>query len=221
MPRARRVTPSPRTPRSHSTRGASSATPSLDEAFQAIVHGAVEESFASLVSAMRRLSERLSGHPLPPVARAPQKAPAPPPPPPVVAPVVEQPVACAVIGCRQPVRTLGYCSAHYQKRRLMVATGRLHAAWVEHAAPHSIPDVILSRRRRSEAPAQPAVSAPAPAPSGPRVWVRKKGQAQASGEEGGSSLPTLPPVLRPADKEDVGDTVKRWAEEFLANKRRN
>ncbi|WP_342375424.1 cell wall protein [Myxococcus stipitatus] len=186
----------------------------------------MEESFASLVTAMRRLSERLSGQPLPPISRAPQKAPAPPPPP-EVTPVVEQPVACAVIGCRQPVRTLGYCSAHYQKRRLMVSTGRLHAAWVEHATPNSIPDVILSRRRRStsEAPAaQPAASTPAPAPAGPRVWVRKKGQAQAvgaSGEEGGPSLPTLPPALRPSNSADVGDTVKRWAEEFLANKRRN
>ncbi|WP_253992657.1 cell wall protein [Myxococcus qinghaiensis] len=223
MPRARRVTPSPRPSRSLPARGASSATPSLDEAFQAIVQGAVQESFAPLMTAMRRLSERLSGQPYsaPPVP-ARKKAPAPPPEPEIQA-VVEQPVACAVIGCRQPVRTLGYCSAHYQKRRQMVATGRLHAAWVEHAAPHSIPDVILSRRRRSESSAETPASTATPAPSGPRVWVRKKGQTQSVGPQGeeGPSAPSILPTLRPAEGADAADTVKRWAAEFLATKRRN
>ncbi len=219
MPRARRVSPSPRNTRSQPARGVPSATPSLDEAFQSIVQGAVQESFASLVASLRRLSERMSGQPIT-TPRAAPKAPVAPQPPPKVEAVVEQPVACAVIGCRQPVRTLGYCSAHYQKRRQMIATGRLHSAWVEHAAPHSLPDVILSRRRRSESREEKPTPAAAPAaPAGPRVWVRKKGQTAAQGDDS-TNPATLAAALRASDG-DAADTVKRWAEEFLANKRRN
>jgi hypothetical protein len=83
--------------------------------------------------------------------------------------------ACAVIGCRRPFRSRGYCSAHYQRRRLMESTGRLPASWVEDAAPHSVPDVLLprGRRRRNEVVAEPVEPKPS---GGPRVWVRKKGQ---------------------------------------------
>ena len=85
---------------------------------------------------------------------------------------------CAVIGCKRPARSKGYCSAHYQKLRLLVKTGRRPASWVDDAAPHSVPEVVLPRGRaavmqRAETPRPP----PPPAePPKPKAWVRKKGE---------------------------------------------
>ncbi|MCP3099920.1 cell wall protein [Myxococcus sp. K15C18031901] len=205
---------------------------SLDEAFQAIVRGAVEESFAPLEASLRRISARFSGD-VEPVRAAPrptprpQSAPTPPPPPPAVKAVTEN-VACAIVGCKRPSRSKGYCSAHYQKRRNLVATGRLPASWQEFAAPQSIPDIALPRGRaasRERAP-KPQAVIPPPAPTGPRVWVRKKGQPQLTeaipgSSDGTTQAPILTPSILPlaAKGVDVESTVKRWAAEFLADKR--
>ncbi|WNZ65478.1 cell wall protein [Myxococcus sp. MxC21-1] len=87
--------------------------------------------------------------------------------------------ACAVIGCKRPVRSLGYCAAHYQKRRLMVASGRLHHAWTEDAAPNSIPDVILGRKRResSEAPETAVTPEPVRPSEGPACGSARRAPA--------------------------------------------
>nr|WP_253817124.1 cell wall protein [Myxococcus xanthus] len=126
---------------------------------------------------------------------------------------------CAVIGCKRPHRSQGYCAAHYQKRRLMAATGRLHAAWVEDAAPHSIPEVILPRGRRPKADATP----PAPKPlvsATPRMWVRKKGAAGADGTSGqGAPTPAGQPPLA-SERERAAATAQRWASEFRSGTRR-
>lgn len=55
--------------------------------------------------------------------------------------------ACAVIGCRRPSRSKGYCSAHYQKLRLLMRTDRRPSAWVDDAKPQSVQDVKLPRGR--------------------------------------------------------------------------
>ncbi|NBD08310.1 cell wall protein [Corallococcus sp. Z5C101001] len=143
---------------------------------------------------------------------------------PAAAPAVR---ACAVIGCRQPHRSQGYCAAHYQKRRLMVATGRLHAAWVEGAAPHSIPDVILPRGRRPKAEvATPSPKQPASAT--PRMWVRKKGELPLGAEVAGALAPApgAPPPPAKAEASSLSSeterataAAQRWAREFREQKR--
>ncbi|QRK11572.1 hypothetical protein JQX13_16750 [Archangium violaceum] len=84
---------------------------------------------------------------------------------------------CAVIGCKRPARSKGYCSAHYQKLRLLVKTDRRPAAWVDDAKPQSVPEVVLPRgRAASKALQETAPQRPEPAvPPKPKVWVRKKG----------------------------------------------
>jgi histone H1/5 len=84
---------------------------------------------------------------------------------------------CAIMGCRRPSRSKGYCSAHYQKLRLLVKTGRRPEKWVDDAQPQSVPDVVLPRGRaaakaREEAP---PVAPQRPEPPKPKAWVRKKG----------------------------------------------
>ncbi|WP_323389970.1 cell wall protein [Myxococcus qinghaiensis] len=149
--------------------------------------------------------------PLPPPAQQQHRPPLPPP-----TPTAR---ACAVIGCKRPHRSQGYCAAHYQKRRLMLATGRLHAAWVENAAPHSIPEVILPRGRRPRADAAPTTPAPAVAPA-PRMWVRKKGATGADGTAGpGAPTPARQPNAS-SEQERAKATVQRWASEFRSGKRR-
>jgi histone H1/5 len=92
----------------------------------------------------------------------------------------EEKRACAIIGCPRANRSKGYCSAHYQKLRLLVKTNRRPASWVDDAGPHSVPDVVLPRGRtagREEAPAPP----PEPKePPKPKAWVRKKGGERIS-----------------------------------------
>src|SRR3954467_4376575 len=36
---------------------------------------------------------------------------------------------CALIGCKRPARSKGYCAAHYQKYRSLDRTGRLPSDW--------------------------------------------------------------------------------------------
>lgn len=55
--------------------------------------------------------------------------------------------ACAVIGCGAESRTKGYCSAHYQKLRLLIRTGRRPTDWVDHASPQSVQNLKLPRGR--------------------------------------------------------------------------
>jgi hypothetical protein len=84
---------------------------------------------------------------------------------------------CAVIGCKRPARSKGYCSAHYQKLRLLVKSNRRPEKWVDDAAPQSVPDVVLPRgRAASKALAEAVPQRPEPvAPPKPKAWVRKKG----------------------------------------------
>ncbi|WP_228565168.1 cell wall protein [Myxococcus sp. AB036A] len=104
----------------------------------------------------------------------------------------------------------------------MAATGRLHAAWVEDAAPHTIPDVILPRGRKPKADAAP----PAPKPSvsaTPRMWVRKKGAAGADGASGpGATTPAGKPEAShlASERERATATAQRWASEFRSPTRR-
>jgi hypothetical protein len=55
--------------------------------------------------------------------------------------------ACALVGCKNPARSKGYCAAHYQKWRNLSKTGRLPADWVADAAPHSVKNIKLPRGR--------------------------------------------------------------------------
>jgi len=54
---------------------------------------------------------------------------------------------CALQGCKRPARSKGYCSAHYQKFRMLAKTGRLPSDWVEDAPPGSVKNVVLPRGR--------------------------------------------------------------------------
>ncbi|WP_257462541.1 hypothetical protein [Archangium lipolyticum] len=84
---------------------------------------------------------------------------------------------CAVIGCKRPARSKGYCSAHYQKLRLLVKSNRRPDSWVDDAAPQSVQEVVLPRgRAASKALAEAAPQRPEPqTPPKPKAWVRKKG----------------------------------------------
>jgi len=87
--------------------------------------------------------------------------------------------ACAVIGCKRPSRSKGYCSAHYQKLRLLIKTGRRPKDWVDDAAPQSAQDLKLPRgRAAANAAAEREAAAPAKQkdPPKPKAWVRKKGK---------------------------------------------
>ncbi len=54
---------------------------------------------------------------------------------------------CAIIGCKRPARSKGYCAAHYQKYRMLTRTRRLPSDWVEHASAGSVRDMVLPRGR--------------------------------------------------------------------------
>ncbi|MCI0569532.1 MAG: cell wall protein [Myxococcaceae bacterium] len=54
---------------------------------------------------------------------------------------------CAIKGCGKASRTKGYCSAHYQKLRMLDRSGRRPTAWVDYAGPASVEDVKLPRGR--------------------------------------------------------------------------
>ncbi|HEX8436335.1 hypothetical protein [Archangium sp.] len=84
---------------------------------------------------------------------------------------------CAVIGCKRPARSKGYCSAHYQKLRLLVKTDRRPKAWKDDAEPQSVAEVVLPRGRAASKELQEAApKRPEPAtPPKPKAWVRKKG----------------------------------------------
>ncbi len=81
---------------------------------------------------------------------------------------------CAVIGCKRPSRSKGYCSAHYQKLRLLIRTNRRPKDWVDDAAPQSARDLKLPRGRAAAREREPEPAAPREPPK-PKAWVRKKG----------------------------------------------
>jgi hypothetical protein len=86
--------------------------------------------------------------------------------------------ACAVIGCKRQSRSKGYCSAHYQKLRLLIRTGRRPDSWVDGARPQSVHDVTLPRGRAgSQALKEASKPAEPVAPPKPKAWVRKKGSS--------------------------------------------
>ncbi|SEK90144.1 hypothetical protein SAMN05444354_10323 [Stigmatella aurantiaca] len=84
--------------------------------------------------------------------------------------------ACAVIGCKRPSRSKGYCSAHYQKLRLLIRTDRRPSDWGDNAPPQSAKDVKLPRGRAAaqERQAEPQQEELKEPPK-PKAWVRKKG----------------------------------------------
>lgn len=54
---------------------------------------------------------------------------------------------CAIKGCKNAMRSKGYCSAHYQKYRMLERTKRLPADWKEYAAVGTVKDLKLPRGR--------------------------------------------------------------------------
>lgn len=214
--RPRTSQPSSRSRRSPSAKAAASDALAFENVIQEALRDALAEPVSEMADSLRRIADRLAGGSAllslgwgeteeeSAAEPAPEEAgPAPRP--------------CAVIGCQNPVRSLGYCAAHYQKRRLMIASNRLHPLWVENAEPHTLPDVIPPRRARGErqrtgSPVPEAAPEARPAP-GPRgVIIRKKGQAAA-----GSPEPAQP--AGPSEHEQVASTVERWAQEFQARRR--
>jgi hypothetical protein len=137
------------------------ARPPVQDAVSAALLKAVRESDAAVAPPPR--PERPKGHA-------------------VVVEALDHERRCAVIGCKRPARSKGYCSAHYQKLRLLVKTDRRPTSWVDDAAPQSVPEVVLPRgraasREHEETPvqqAQPERPVPPPPPT-PKAWVRKKG----------------------------------------------
>ena len=107
-----------------------------------------------------------------PAARAPAAAPAPIAKAKAAAPSTAK--LCAVIGCKRPSRSKGYCSAHYQKLRLLIRTNRRPADWVDDAPPQSAREMKLPRGRAAARDRQPEPAAPREPPK-PKAWVRKKG----------------------------------------------
>ncbi|MCE9668276.1 vegetative protein [Myxococcus stipitatus] len=84
---------------------------------------------------------------------------------------------CAVIGCKRPSRSKGYCSAHYQKLRLLMRTGRRPSEWVDDAKPQSVQDVKLPRGRAASKVLQEARQAAAPSARGAKAKGRKKARS--------------------------------------------
>ncbi|KFE68678.1 hypothetical protein [Hyalangium minutum] len=84
---------------------------------------------------------------------------------------------CAVKGCKRPSRSKGYCSAHYQKLRLLIRTNRRPADWVDDASPQSALEVKLPRGRAGAKELKEAAPATPREPPKPKAWVRKKGNA--------------------------------------------
>jgi hypothetical protein len=85
--------------------------------------------------------------------------------------------SCAVMGCKRPARSKGYCSAHYQKLRLLIRTNRRPADWVDDAKPQSARDLKLPRGRAAAREREPEPVAPKEPPK-PKAWVRRKGSAE-------------------------------------------
>jgi hypothetical protein len=81
------------------------------------------------------------------------------------------------MGCKRPARSKGYCSAHYQKLRLLIRTNRRPADWVDDAKPQSARDLKLPRGRAAAREREPEPVVPKEPPK-PKAWVRRKGSAE-------------------------------------------
>ncbi|ADO70288.1 Vegetative protein [Stigmatella aurantiaca DW4/3-1] len=198
---------------------------SLESAFRAALNEELARPLASLIARLAEVAKRFAPGRQQAVSRQRpgHEARTPPPAQPKRLPLLPFPAstarACAVIGCQRIHRSQGYCAAHYQKRRLMVATGLLHSAWVEDAAPHSIPEVILPRGRRPKADVAPATLAPTVKPA-PRMWVRKKGADGASSPGAPTPAGKSEANHLASESERATATAQRWASEFRSRTRR-
>jgi hypothetical protein len=129
---------------------------------------------------VRRAQSQAAPQRAPQRAAAPAKAPAAPakaPAAPAPRAKAEAPAAerrCAVMGCKRPSRSKGYCSAHYQKLRLLIRTNRRPTDWVDDAKAQSVRDVKLPRGRAAARERTPEPAPPREPPK-PKAWVRKKG----------------------------------------------
>jgi hypothetical protein len=131
---------------------------SVDKAFREMISAEVEQQLKSLqnslardLGALRSLAEQLS-----PIAGllgiAPRRGPGRPPGSGRKArrgrkTRLPSGGACAIINCKRPSRTKGYCSAHYQKLRMLTRTNRRPADWKDYAPPQSVAELVLPRGR--------------------------------------------------------------------------
>jgi histone H1/5 len=93
---------------------------------------------------------------------------------------------CAVIGCERQSRSKGYCSAHYQKMRLLMKTNRLPAEWKDDARPQSVRDVQLPRGRAASKALRESAP-PAQAPAAPEPEAAPEAEAPARGRGRGKA----------------------------------
>lgn len=54
---------------------------------------------------------------------------------------------CGIVDCKEAARTKGYCSAHYQKLRMLIRTDRRPEAWIDFPKPNTVADLVLPRGR--------------------------------------------------------------------------
>ncbi len=116
--------------------------PSFDAAVRDIIRDEVERAVAPMRELVERLSPlvRVMGGAVPGGARRERAS--------VGARVrPSQARPCALIGCKRPARSKGYCAAHYQKYRNLARTNRLPADWKPNAPPGSVADIVLPRGR--------------------------------------------------------------------------
>ena len=218
--RPRTAPSSSRSRRSPSSRAAASDALVFETVVRDSLRDALAGPVADMAESLERIADRLAGasallsldweeaEEVPAAGQTPEEAGPPPKP-------------CAVIGCQNPPRSLGYCAAHYQKRRLMIAANRLHPMWTENPEPHTLPDVIPPRRPRGERQRTESPVEAAPAPEArpvaePRVIIRKKGQVAAdaaAAEKAAEASSTQ------NEHAQVASTVERWAQEFKARGR--
>jgi hypothetical protein len=95
---------------------------------------------------------------------------------------------CAIIGCKRPSRTKGYCAAHYQKLRMLARTNRLPAGWKDFAEANSVEDVVLPRGRAASKAlkeSKAARTARAPRKAGRKAGRPRKDAAKAEAKESG------------------------------------
>lgn len=118
---------------------------SIDDAIRRRVRAEVTRALAPLSQALTRLAMRLErlerARPVPPAQESPTPLPA-----------QQAGQGCAVIGCPRVPRSLGYCSAHYQRLRFLARRGNLPADWKPGAAPGTVRELRLPRGRVRGAP---------------------------------------------------------------------
>lgn len=136
---------------------------SVDRAIRELIHHEVKAMLAPLLASIAELHtrsaamERLAVALGQPLKRGPgrpkklvlphQRGPGRPKGSVTVARVANTDRHCAVIGCRRPARSKGYCAAHYQKYRMLSRTDRLPPGWVDDAGPQTVENVVLPRGR--------------------------------------------------------------------------